>query len=93
MMHEINLDKEPFDAMWEELNYSVIGKAGIDYRVDDLIHVKEIDMPWEYPSMNSTREMIAQIMYIMKGANVLSVVVLKRVEPSFKIFPKEMMFA
>lgn len=85
MLHEINLDKEPFDAMWEELNYSIIGRASAGYQVDDLIHVKEVDV-YQPPPSNSGREMIVQIMHIYEGIYVLSVVVLKRVNPSAGIF-------
>ncbi len=97
MLHEISLDKEPFDAMWEELNYAIVGTPSDGYQVDDLLHIKETDwyMP---PGAFVGREMIAQIMYITAQACVLSVVVLKRVNPSAGIFmptksAKEMMYA
>lgn len=97
MLHEINLDKEPFDAMWMELNYSIIGRTSDGFQVDDLIHVKESDM-YQPPPSYSGREMIVQIMYITAQACVLSVVVLKRVNPSAGIFmpmmnTREMVFA
>ena len=85
ILHEINLDNDPFDAMWKELNYSIVARPSDDFQVDDLIHVKESDM-YQSPPAFSGREMIVQVMYITAQACVLSVVVLKRVNPSAGIF-------